>query len=181
MPACEYVVLDEWFKWITSHLDTRGDLIGIYEYITNWSKKWVCRSPSKTFFPSIQLISKQSLLFMILFYLHTCFSSLQVKFWSLSYLPVNIYKQEVVKLNFIRRTHIQHGNLAYQIRCRVTATPYIMYLRENKTRCDTNKGHIKLMFHKYSPPNKEHHLKKTSSFKHAAWSKGSILCFWRSC
>ena len=23
--------------------------------------------------------------------------------------------------------------------------------------------------------------KKTSSFKHAAWSKGSILCFWRSC
>jgi len=27
MPACEYVVLDEWFKWITSHLDTGGDLI----------------------------------------------------------------------------------------------------------------------------------------------------------
>jgi hypothetical protein len=35
MPACEYVVLDEWFKWITSHLDTGGDLIGIYEYLTN--------------------------------------------------------------------------------------------------------------------------------------------------
>jgi len=34
MPACEYVVLDEWFKWITSHLDTGGDLIGIYEYLT---------------------------------------------------------------------------------------------------------------------------------------------------
>ncbi|XP_023727836.1 thymidine kinase 2, mitochondrial isoform X2 [Cryptotermes secundus] len=27
MPTCEYVVLDEWFKWITSHLDTGGDLI----------------------------------------------------------------------------------------------------------------------------------------------------------
>jgi len=35
MPACEYVVYDEWFKWITSHLDTHGDLIGIYEYLTN--------------------------------------------------------------------------------------------------------------------------------------------------
>jgi len=23
--------------------------------------------------------------------------------------------------------------------------------------------------------------KKTSSFKHAAWSKDSILCFWREC
>lgn len=27
LPASEYVVLDEWFKWITSHLDTGGDLI----------------------------------------------------------------------------------------------------------------------------------------------------------
>lgn len=27
MPASEYVVLDEWFKWITSHCDTGGDLI----------------------------------------------------------------------------------------------------------------------------------------------------------
>ncbi|XP_069682145.1 deoxynucleoside kinase isoform X2 [Periplaneta americana] len=27
MPACEYVVLDKWFKWITSHLDVGGDLI----------------------------------------------------------------------------------------------------------------------------------------------------------
>jgi hypothetical protein len=31
MTASEYVVLDEWFKWITSHCDTGGDLIGIYE------------------------------------------------------------------------------------------------------------------------------------------------------
>ena len=55
MPASEYVVLDEWFKWITSHLDTGGDLIGTYEYLTNCSKKWVFRSQSETFFPSIQL------------------------------------------------------------------------------------------------------------------------------
>jgi hypothetical protein len=27
-----YVVLDEWFKWITSNLDTGGDLIGKYDY-----------------------------------------------------------------------------------------------------------------------------------------------------
>jgi hypothetical protein len=33
MPAAEYVVLDEWFKWITTHLDTGGDLIGKYEYL----------------------------------------------------------------------------------------------------------------------------------------------------
>lgn len=35
MPTCESVVLDEWFKWITSHLDTGGDLIGKYEYLEN--------------------------------------------------------------------------------------------------------------------------------------------------
>jgi hypothetical protein len=35
MPASEYVVLDEWFKWITSHLDIGGDLIGIDEYFAN--------------------------------------------------------------------------------------------------------------------------------------------------
>jgi hypothetical protein len=33
MPTCEFVVLDEWFKWITTHLDTGGDLIGKYEYL----------------------------------------------------------------------------------------------------------------------------------------------------
>jgi hypothetical protein len=32
MPTCEFVVLDEWFKWITTHLNTGGDLIGKYEY-----------------------------------------------------------------------------------------------------------------------------------------------------
>jgi hypothetical protein len=35
MSTSEYVVLDEWFKWITSHLDTGGDLIGKYEYLEN--------------------------------------------------------------------------------------------------------------------------------------------------
>jgi hypothetical protein len=33
MPAAEYVVLDEWFKWITSHLHIGGDLIGKYKYL----------------------------------------------------------------------------------------------------------------------------------------------------
>ncbi|XP_021914701.1 thymidine kinase 2, mitochondrial isoform X3 [Zootermopsis nevadensis] len=34
MPAADYVVLDEWFKWITSHFHIGGDLIGKFEYIT---------------------------------------------------------------------------------------------------------------------------------------------------
>jgi hypothetical protein len=33
MPSAEYVVLDEWFKWIISHLHVGGNLIGKYEYL----------------------------------------------------------------------------------------------------------------------------------------------------